>query len=190
MSVVVKTIRCPDDYYAFDPSITQKRQVERDRNNFPCNIEPEYGSRCGKILLLTMDYDGGVVAQTLDARGMFYGGYFIQNVGGAYNITLPSLVDFKEVAGQHIGNMTGLQRTAVTVGGSNWPGTEEIFVEFQIRNSTAAIGTVVLNADGLITVSPNTLAAALNVAADTTATFRIYANNLAGTGVAFFIDRV
>jgi predicted metal-dependent enzyme (double-stranded beta helix superfamily) len=48
----------------------------------------------------------------------------------------------------------------------------------------------VLNADGLITVSPNTLAAALNVAADTTATFRIYANNLAGTGVAFFIDRV
>lgn len=184
-------IRTPFDYYAPDPSISQKVRMEIDKEGRPCNIQQEFCAEAGKRLVTTVDFNNLAVTQTLSAAAIFGGVIYVQNANANVTLTLPTLVNFKTAAGQTIGDMTGLQRTAATVPGQNLPGSEEMFVRFQVRNATAGTATIAANGDGLITASAaSTIANALVVAANSTKTYEIVSNNLAGTGVAFFINLI
>ena len=182
-------IRTPFDYYAIDPSISAKVRLEVDKENMPCNIFPMYCAPSGKRLVTVVDFNALAVTQTLDARAIFGGVIYVQNNNAPVTLTLPTLVNFKTYAGQSIGTMTGLQRTAATVPGQNFPGDEEFYVQFQVRNATANAVTIAANGDGLIVASAaSTAANSLVIAANSTKTYEIVANNIAGTGVAFFIN--
>jgi len=184
-------IRTPLDYYAPDPSISQKVRVEFDTQSRPINIQQLVFAEAGKRLVTVMDFNELAVTQTIDARAIFGGAIYVQNNNAAVQLTLPTLVSFKTYAGQSIGDMTGLQRTVATVPGSNWPGDEEMYVRFQVRNATANAVTLAANGDGLIVASAaSTAAGSLVVAANSTKTYEIVSNNIAGTGVAFFINLV
>jgi hypothetical protein len=182
------TIPLPETYQKPDPSVN--RRMELDAQGCPMEILPYTYSFSGRHLVSTYDYNAGTTAQTLDARALFAGDVIVQNVSGAANITLPTLANYKLAAGQRVPVMTAVQRTAVTVGGSNYPGSEEWYSEFQIRNVTASAITLVVNGDNLITFGAATGAARQAVAATTVGTFRIYCNNVAGTGAAYFCDRI
>lgn len=191
MAFVISSIPKPEDYRSYDPSVSQKTRPEVDTDGNPLAITVLPYAFSGRDNITTVDYNAGAVAQTMDARGIFGGAFYVQNAGGAANLALPTLVNFKQALGHCLPNFTAVQRTAAVVGGQNYPGSQEFYVEFEVRNSTASAITVVINGDGLITVATTSTAAArMTVAANLIGRFRISCNNLAGTGAAFFVDRV
>lgn len=193
MALVVSTIPKPEDYYAPDPSISQKIRPEVDSDGNPLKIPVIPFARSGKQNVVVHDYNGGAVAQTLDARALFGGSIIVQNSNAAVNLALPTLVNYKQALSHCLPNFTAVQRTAAVVGASNYPGSQEFYSEFEVRNVTANTATITVNGEGAPTITVSAASTAANrmtVPANTIGRFRVSCNNLAGTGAAFFVDRI
>jgi len=168
-----------------DPSWSKYALVDREgRSIYPNYSGPGVLQRKRQIVII--DYANGAADHTLTGADLMAGTIFVQDANGGANLLVPNAALIKQALSTFAPPLTAEAPLTASVNGTtNYPGTIQNSIVFEVKNNSGQTITIAASADATVATGLGSMAVANGICAR----FEINCVNTAGT-YTYTIDRL